>query len=51
MKVRIANLGEDCVDIVEEMTEEQYYFLLSISEKLDNKEIPYSPHLSVEPIE
>lgn len=50
MKVRIANFGEDSVSIVKEMTEEQYYFLLGISEELDNERIPYSPSLSVEPI-
>lgn len=51
MKVKITNSGEDGVSIIREMTEEQYYFLLSIAEELDAKAITYAPFLSVKPIE
>ena len=51
MKVKIENIGEDSVSIVKEMTEEQYYFLLEISEELAIEAVGYTPILNIKQIE
>ena len=51
MKIKIINSGENFVSIIKEMTEEQYYFLLSIVEDLDAEHVRWAPLLKIEPLD